>query len=119
MFLIQHLIESYSCAGHGMEDNCSNSCEKISLERYMEDNEDISRPKVSTYIHSVDSKINALISSFFKSPAFELNSDDYNFQVLFDAKGQVFLNGLIWPKFLQDFNLALCEAKSTNINDIK
>ena len=94
---------------HSAGKDCSENCQKIPLSDYLEnvgfDSKLLSTRFLSTYISSVVTKMNSLIKNFIKAPSSKLTSEYFYVQLHFEEDGQIQVQGLLWPRFLENLNL--------------
>ena len=90
---------------HDSSSACSEDCPKITLAEYVEQNGVPSDPDMGTYISSVEKLLNSYISNVIKSPASSFSSETYHFVISFDADGQIKMEGLVWPRCFEEYNL--------------
>ena len=90
---------------HDSSSACSEDCPKITLAEYVEQNGVPSDPDMGTYISSVEKLLNSYISNVIKSPASSFSSETYHFVISFAADGQIKMEGLVWPRCFEEYNL--------------
>ena len=97
----------YFVAGHDSSSACVEECVTVTEDTYQGLVE--SNPDISTYVSSVDSKVNSFLKNIIKSPASPFESQIYFLQVTFNRKGEASLEGVIWPKKFQNINMSLID----------
>ena len=96
---------SYFILEHDASSPCLEICPKIPLTQYLQQEGVSVTPDMGTYVSSVDQLINSYIAHVLKSPSSGLLTEDYHFNISYDTKGQVIMEGLIWPVCFRDHNL--------------
>ena len=91
--------------GHDSSSACSENCPKITLAEYVEQNGVPSVPDMGTYISSVEKLLNSYINNVIKSPASQFSSETYHFVISFATNGQIKMEGLVWPRCFEEYNL--------------
>ena len=97
----------YYVHSHDAQTMCSSNCQKRNLETLF-DSADIDHNQyTSVYISSVFLKLRSLINQILKNPNFGLFSQFHFFTIAFDAVGNAFIHGIIWPHHLVTYNEGL------------
>ena len=91
--------------GHDSSSACSENCPKITLAEYVEQNGVPSVPDMGTYISSVEKLVNSYINNVIRSPASQFSSETYHFVISFATDGQIKMEGLVWPRCFEEYNL--------------
>ena len=104
---IQLIGFQYLFAGHDSSSACIEDCVTVTEDTYQGLVE--SNPDISTYVSSVDTKVNSILKNIIKSPASPLESKNYFLQVSFSRKGEASLEGVLWPQKFQNLNLSLID----------
>ena len=94
-------------AGHDSSSACVEECITVTEDTYQ--GLDVTTPDISTYVSSVDSKVNSFLKNIIKSPASPFESQIYFLQVSFNSKGEASLEGVLWPQKFRNINLSLID----------
>ena len=90
---------------HDSSSACSEDCPKITLTEFVEQNGVPPISDMGTYISSVEKLVNSYISNVIKSPASSFSSETYHFVISFATDGQIKMEGLVWPRCFEEYNL--------------
>ena len=110
----QNIYErNYEVHNHKADSNCSENCNKISLNEFLSHHFDIrtiNNDIVPTYVFNCLIKMKEFIHIMLNCSTFQLNPDEYSFMPICKDNGEMQLIGIIWPKEFKDVNLMIANV---------
>ena len=97
----------YYFHSHGADIDCPPDCQRINLKTLLEAEYKDYDQYSSVFISSVFLKLRALIEQIVRNPNFGLYTESYFFTVAFDAIGNAFIHGCLWPQSLENYHRIL------------
>ena len=104
---------------HKSEDDCTDECDKMELEEFVEKNlfdvSSLGNKHIGTYIFSVHQTLHSFAKHIVEAPSSGLCADNYKLMIVFDVHGNASIVGLVWPNGMEAFNLALAQKMDMSI----
>ena len=101
----------YLVHDHKSDVFCHANCVPITLEEFVNtrfDMNTIGDDIIPTYVYNCFQKMREFISRIVKSPT-DLEAEEYSFRPKFMKNGEMYLEGVIWPKLFDKFNQMLTD----------
>ena len=101
----------YRVHDHKSDVFCHENCVSITLEEFVNtrfDMNTIGDDIIPTYVYSCFQKMREFISRIVKSPT-DLEAEEYSIRPKFMKNGEMYLEGVIWPKLFEKFNKMLAD----------
>ena len=107
----QNIYErKFEVHNHKADSNCSENCNKISLNEFISHHFDIRTIKddiVPTYVFNCLKKMKEFIHGILNCANFQLKPEEFSFRSVFKDNGEMQLIGIIWPKEFKHINLMI------------
>ena len=104
--LLEQERKFYVHLNHQAHELCNDNCEKIEMNEYIQTRnlQFDSKKLITTYLHSVSTRLHSFVENIVKCPASDLYSEEFFFTVAFDGVGTAYIRGLTWPKLILLYN---------------
>ena len=111
----------YLVHNHRSDTSCGDSCLTQTLGDFLQHNEQMNTETVqknhlSCFVSSVQQKLNSFIRHFVKCKISDFFSEDFSFELEFNASGEISIVGNLWLKELEDLNIEFASYPGSPIS---
>ena len=111
----------YLVHNHRANTSCGDSCLTLTLGEFLQQNEQVNTETVqknhlSCFVSSVQQKLNSFIRNFVKCKVSDFFSEDFSFELEFNASGEISIVGNLWLKELEDLNIEFAKYPGSPIS---